>query len=479
MAVGRTHAWIQDKDTQVGPTRSWSSASAGRRRCARATSTTATRGWSTGWRVRAARPAGGRGRDPGRLRRARGRTPTASTPPGAPSRLPRHDDPPARGRPVRRDEARSPARPGPARTRAGARPGRDRGRPSTSQPGPRGGRPPAGGPDGGPSSWRTSGGRTYRQVAVELGIPEGTAKSRLRLALQAISQTAARGDERAMGMNDDTPTRDELDDLAVYALDAHDPGEATDIESYLLANVPAAERWERDLRDAAGGVRRRRDAGGRASPRPPRPGPRRGPRPARPAGRAVDAATRHAPRPSPSPRPSRSHRHRAAAGHSASCATCSPHDWSAPGRPARVRRLDGPRRRGRHLAANASPAGRRARRAGAGRAPRRPVDNEARTAAAGRSPSRPAAVGRHRRVRGRRPAPSTMALAVRRPPVAPTPGSPRRSSGGASRTPLGWVLMVRAFETWTHTDDIRRALGHADAPPPPPSLRTMRGPPAG
>ncbi len=32
-------------------------------------------------------------------------------------------------------------------------------------------------------------GRTYRQVAVELGIPEGTAKSRLRLALQAISQT--------------------------------------------------------------------------------------------------------------------------------------------------------------------------------------------------------------------------------------------------------------------------------------------------
>jgi RNA polymerase sigma-70 factor (ECF subfamily) len=31
-------------------------------------------------------------------------------------------------------------------------------------------------------------GRTYRQVAEELGIPEGTAKSRLRLALQAISE---------------------------------------------------------------------------------------------------------------------------------------------------------------------------------------------------------------------------------------------------------------------------------------------------
>ncbi len=31
------------------------------------------------------------------------------------------------------------------------------------------------------------GGRTYRQVAVELGIPEGTAKSRLRLGLQRIA----------------------------------------------------------------------------------------------------------------------------------------------------------------------------------------------------------------------------------------------------------------------------------------------------
>jgi len=31
------------------------------------------------------------------------------------------------------------------------------------------------------------GGRTYRQVADELGIPEGTAKSRLRLALRKIA----------------------------------------------------------------------------------------------------------------------------------------------------------------------------------------------------------------------------------------------------------------------------------------------------
>ena len=47
-----------------------------------------------------------------------------------------------------------------------------------------------------------------------------------------------------MDMNDDTPTHDELDDLAVYALDAHDPGNATAIESYLLAQ-PGAARWSR------------------------------------------------------------------------------------------------------------------------------------------------------------------------------------------------------------------------------------------
>ena len=31
------------------------------------------------------------------------------------------------------------------------------------------------------------GGRSYRQVAAELGIPEGTAKSRVRLALAALA----------------------------------------------------------------------------------------------------------------------------------------------------------------------------------------------------------------------------------------------------------------------------------------------------
>lgn len=42
------------------------------------------------------------------------------------------------------------------------------------------------------------GGRTYRQVADELGIPEGTAKSRMRLGLRRVADAlAAQGLERA------------------------------------------------------------------------------------------------------------------------------------------------------------------------------------------------------------------------------------------------------------------------------------------
>jgi len=37
------------------------------------------------------------------------------------------------------------------------------------------------------------------------------------------------------------------------------------------------------------------------------------------------------------------------------------------------------------------------------------------------------------------------------------------------------VLIARSFETWTHADDIRRAVGLAQLPPPAPSLKAMSG----
>lgn len=42
-----------------------------------------------------------------------------------------------------------------------------------------------------------------------------------------------------------------------------------------------------------------------------------------------------------------------------------------------------------------------------------------------------------------------------------------------SEMPTGLVLLVRAFETWTHTDDIRRSLGRALDSPSAAALRTM------
>jgi uncharacterized protein (TIGR03083 family) len=41
------------------------------------------------------------------------------------------------------------------------------------------------------------------------------------------------------------------------------------------------------------------------------------------------------------------------------------------------------------------------------------------------------------------------------------------------RAPISVALLVRAFETWTHADDIRRAVGAAMVAPPPASLLTM------
>jgi uncharacterized protein (TIGR03083 family) len=56
-----------------------------------------------------------------------------------------------------------------------------------------------------------------------------------------------------MGMNEQNEpgTGPSLEDLAVYALDAHEPDEAQAIAAY-LAEAPGAAGWERALRDAAG-----------------------------------------------------------------------------------------------------------------------------------------------------------------------------------------------------------------------------------
>ena len=43
------------------------------------------------------------------------------------------------------------------------------------------------------------------------------------------------------------------------------------------------------------------------------------------------------------------------------------------------------------------------------------------------------------------------------------------------RMPARVAVLVRAFETWTHADDIRRAIGVAMMAPPPASLLTMTG----
>ena len=98
-------------------------------------------------------------------------------------------------------------------------------------------------------------GYTYRQVAEVLGIPEGTAKSRLRLALTRIAENLGPETERArrtMGMNDESPKPPiSPDDLAAYALDAHDAEGAAAIAAHLDAS-PDAVRREQDLRSAAG-----------------------------------------------------------------------------------------------------------------------------------------------------------------------------------------------------------------------------------
>ena len=267
-----------------------------------------------------------------------------------------------------------------------------------------------------------------------------------------------------MDVNDDTPTPDELDDLAVYALDAHDPGEATAIELHLLARPPAA-RWEQDLRRTAGEY-------GAAEAADVEPPPHLRHRvlaaamAARPPGQAITTPSATSTGPLPSAVDVHGLEQRRGLSYLRSLRA---DDWATP--------VDPPELAGWsvhdlvvHLAANATLLADTLGVPVPG-VPETAVDNEGRTAAA---------QARHRSL------PPSAALGE----LAAAARAVEQGAAGLAGpdaearlaeavdwwgvpTPIGWVLMVRAFETWTHTDDIRRALGHPMQPPPPPSLATM------
>ena len=256
-----------------------------------------------------------------------------------------------------------------------------------------------------------------------------------------------------MGMNDLPPTPDDatLDDLAAYALDAHDPDDTTAIESHLLAE-PGAARWEQALRDAAGALAA---AGTREVDPPPdlRERVLAAARQRRPPDRSEGGAS-----------PVAIHRVevmrllfllRA----------LSPEDWSRP--------VDPPEFAGWsvhdvvvHLVANESLLARDLGVPVTG-IPETAGDNEGRTAAA---------QARHRALP---PARAVAELEAAAESVDDVVG-PLDDAGldgqipwwGGS-APIRQALLVRAFETWTHADDIRRALDIPMQAPTPASLQTM------
>jgi uncharacterized protein (TIGR03083 family) len=262
-----------------------------------------------------------------------------------------------------------------------------------------------------------------------------------------------------MGMNDDIPPipDDELDDLAVYALDAHDPDDETAIELHLLS-TPRSAGWEAVLRDAAGEY-----AAAAVDEVEPPPDLRdrilSRALEARPAGQPVDPTGLD-----DLPSPVELHRieqQRALL----YLQGLRPDDWQRP--------VDPPEFAGwtvhdfvAHLAANATLLAATLAVPVPG-VPETEDGLEARTAAT---------QARHR----------TLAPSVA---VAEIDAAARAVDGavaGLDETGLdeqiswlgvpmeiGWVLTQRAFETWTHIDDIRRALGDEMRPPPTGSLRAM------
>jgi len=253
-------------------------------------------------------------------------------------------------------------------------------------------------------------------------------------------------------MNNDPENRPvSPDDLAAYALDAHDADDVAAISAHLDGN-PAAIRRDQDLRTAAGEF----------------------------AAAVVDDVT---PPPSLRTRVLAAARRRQAP--TAVVAGASPRDvlrveaarailllrdltdddWMRP--------VDPPELSGWtvhdvavHLVANATLLASELRVPVTG-IPETATDNEGRTAQA------------RARHAGRPPA---WAVAELEAAAAATDAELAARGEGRLDEPIEWwgrrtptrlAVLVRAFETWTHTDDIRRAVGAGVVDPPPASLLTM------
>jgi uncharacterized protein (TIGR03083 family) len=258
-----------------------------------------------------------------------------------------------------------------------------------------------------------------------------------------------------MGMNEPNRPRSgpspTLDDLAVYALDAHEPEEAQAIAAY-LEEAPGAAGWERTLREAAG------EYGAAATPESDPPGDLRervlG---AAGAGRVPSPVVAGA---------SPIDVHRTELSRMVLLLSdLTPDEWARP--------LDPPEFAGwtvhelaAHIAANESLL---ADHLGV------PVegvteteqDNEGRTAAA---------QARHRDLPPAAAVGELEAAAEAVDTEVQARGEARldeRVEWWDGPTAIRVALLVRAFETWTHADDVRRATGRPMVAPPEQSLRTM------
>ena len=255
-----------------------------------------------------------------------------------------------------------------------------------------------------------------------------------------------------MGMNDDLPgTPASLDDLAVHALDAHEPGEGAAIEAHLAA-TPGAVRWSGTMREAAGEY-----AAAVTTSVPPPAALRR---------LVLDRSReRRAPEPVAAGAPPVEVHRVELARAVLLLSDLRADDWARP--------VDPPEFAGwtvhdvaAHLVANESLLAAQLGRPVAG-VPETALDNEGRTAAT--------------RARHRALPPAAAVAELEAAAEAVDEVIAARGEAGLD-DPIDWwgvrysistVLFIRSVETWTHADDVRRAVGSQMVAPPVASLLTM------